>query len=202
MALADALLWSLEHPNLYRLRTTLRVANTSLDEKTTSFGIRNLQFDPDKGFFLNGKRVEIQGMCVHQDFPGVGVAAPDNLWRWRIEELQAMGTNAYRTSHGPVSDSFYDDADRMGMLVMAENRHFGDTYFPKASPQTGYSDLGEVKSMVLRLRNHPSIIMWSVGNEEGEGKTPHGAQIFAAMKQAIREDRSYSSRHRRGKRGI
>jgi beta-galactosidase len=185
VALDDALLWSLEHRNLYQLRTTLRAGNSAGDEMTTSFGIRTLRFDPDKGFFLNGKRVEIQGMCVHQDFPGVGIAAPDNLWRWRIEELQAMGANAYRTAHGPVSDTFYDDADRMGMLVMAENRHLGDTYFPKASPETGLSDLSEVKSMVLRLRNHPSIIMWSLGNEEGEGKTPHGAQIFAAMKQAI-----------------
>jgi beta-galactosidase len=185
MALADALLWSLEHPNLYRLRTTLRGATAAQDETTTSFGIRALRFDPDKGFFLNGKHVEIQGMCVHQDFPGVGIAAPDNLWRWRLEEFQAMGANAYRTAHGPVSDTFYDDADRMGMLVMAENRHLGDTYFPKSSPDTGYSDLSEVNSMVLRLRNHPSIIMWSLGNEEGEGKTPHGARIFAAMKQAI-----------------
>jgi beta-galactosidase len=185
VALDDALLWSLGHRNLYRLRTTLRTHNAAGGELTTSFGIRTLRFDPDKGFFLNGKRVEIQGMCVHQDFPGVGIAAPDNLWSWRIEKLQAMGANAYRTSHGPVSDTFYDDADRMGMLVMAENRHLGDTYFPKASPETGYSDLSDVKSMVLRLRNHPSIIMWSLGNEEGEGKTPHGAQIFAAMKQAI-----------------
>lgn len=183
--LVDALLWSLEHRSLYHLETTIRSGNAAQDEKTTSFGIRSLRFDPDKGFFLNGKHVEIRGMCVHQDFPGVGVAAPDNLWSWRLEELQAMGTNAYRTAHGPVAEAFYDDADRMGMLVMAENRHLGDTYFPKTSPETGYSNLDDVKSMVLRLRNHPSIIMWSLGNEEGEGKTPHGAQIFTAMKQAI-----------------
>jgi beta-galactosidase len=107
------------------------------------------------------------------------------LWRWRIEKLQAMGTNAYRTAHNPVSEAFYDDADEMGMLVMAENRHLGDTYFPKSSSDTTYSDLDDLKSMVLQLRNHPSIIMWSLCNEEGEGKTPHGADIFAAMKQAI-----------------
>ena len=124
-------------------------------------------------------------MCVHPDFPAVGIAAPDNLWQWRIHELQAMGANAYRTAHNPVADAFYDDADRMGMLVMAENRHLGETYSPKAASDTGYSDLDDAKTMVLRLRNHPSIIMWSLGNEEGEGKTPHGAAIFTAMKQAI-----------------
>ena len=187
VTVADAALWSLQHRNLYRLMSTLRVDSVTQDEMTTSFGIRTLRFDPNKGFFLNGKRIEIRGMCVHQDFPGVGVAAPDNLWPWRIHQLQAMGANAYRTAHNPVSDAFYDNADRMGMLVMAENRHLGDTYFPKASPATSYSDLDDLKSMVLRLRNHPSIIMWSICNEEGEGKTPHGAKIFAAMKQAIQE---------------
>jgi beta-galactosidase len=183
--LQDANLWSLEHRNLYKLVTTLRAGNRSEDKKTTSFGIRTLRFDPDHGFFLNGERVEIRGLCVHQDFPGVGVAAPDNLWQWRIHESQAMGANSWRTAHGPVSDAFYSAADRMGMLVMAENRHLGDTYFPKASANTSYADLADVKDMVLRLRNHPSIIMWSLCNEEGEGKTPHGAKIFAAMKQAI-----------------
>ena len=184
-ALPDALLWSLEHRNLYRLVTTLQTEGSREDEQTTSFGVRTLRFDPNQGFFLNGQRVEIRGMCVHPDFPGVGIAAPDNLWQWRIHELQAMGANAYRTAHNPVADAFYNDADRMGMLVMAENRHLGDTYSPKAASDTGYSDLDDVKTMVLRLRNHPSIIMWSLGNEEGEGKTPHGAAIFTAMKQAI-----------------
>src|SRR5579875_3100399 len=135
VSLPDALLWSLQHRNLYRLLTTLRTREGAQDEKATSFGIRSLRFDPDRGFFLNGKHVEIRGMCVHYDFPGVGIAAPDNLWSWRIAELQAMGANAWRTAHNPVSEAFYDAADRMGMLVMAENRHLGDTYFPKASAQ-------------------------------------------------------------------
>ena len=183
--LSGAHLWSLEHRNLYRLVTTLRADRKKEDIKATNFGIRTLRFDPNRGFFLNGERVEIRGMCVHQDFPGVGVAVADNLWEWRIRKLQTMGANAWRTSHGPVSEAFYDAADRMGMLVMAENRHLGDTYFPKATADTTYSDLADVKAMVLRLRNHPSIIMWSMGNEEGEGKTPHGAKIFAAMKQTV-----------------
>lgn len=183
--LPDAVLWSLEHRHLYHLVTVLRTGPVTEDNTTTSFGVRSLRFDPEHGFFLNDQHVEIRGMCVHQDFPGVGIAAPDNLWRWRIEKLQTMGTNAYRTAHSPVSEAFYDDADSMGMLVMAETRHLGDTYFPKASSDTTATDLDDIDSMVRQLRNHPSIIMWSFGNEEGEGKTPHGAELFDAMKQAV-----------------
>lgn len=185
--LSDARLWSLEQRNLYRLVTTIRIGAKAVDEESTNFGVRKLRFDPDKGFFLNDKRVEIRGMCVHQDFPGVGVGAPDNLWAWRIDLLQKMGTNGIRTAHGPESDGFYDEADRMGMLVMAENRHLGDTYFPKANDTTGYSDLSDVKTMVLQHRNHPSIIMWSMSNEEGEGGKPQGRKIFAAMKETVRK---------------
>lgn len=185
VALPSALLWSLEHRNLYKLATTIRVGETPVDKKLTEFGVRTIRFDPNRGFFLNGKHVEIHGMCVHQDFPGVGIAAPDNLWRWRIQKLQVMGANAYRTAHAPVAEEFYDAADRMGMLVMAENRHMGDTYFPKTAAGTPYSDLSDVKAMVLQLRNHPSIIMWSLANEEGQGAKPYGAKVFAAMKEVI-----------------
>lgn len=184
--LPGARLWSLEHRNLYRLVTAIRSNVKVVDEESTTFGVRKLQFDPDKGFFLNGKRVEIRGMCVHQDFPGLGVGAPDNLWAWRIDLLQKMGANAIRTAHGADSDGFYDEADRMGMLVMAENRHLGDTYFPKANDATGYSDLADLKAMVMQQRNHPSIIMWSMSNEEGEGGKPQGRRIFAAMKETLR----------------
>lgn len=186
VTLPDAHLWSLEHRNLYRLVTALRSEAKTVDEESTTFGVRKLRFDPDKGFFLNDKRVEIRGMCVHQDFPGVGVGAPDNLWAWRMELLQKMGANAIRTAHGPDSDGFYDEADGMGMLIMAENRHLGDTYFPKANDTTGYSDLSDLKTMVMQHRNHPSIIMWSMSNEEGEGGKPQGRKIFAAMKDAVR----------------
>ncbi len=187
VALQDALLWSLEHRHLYQLVTVLRAGRVTEDSTTTSFGVRSLRFDPEHGFFLNDQHVEIRGMCVHQDFPGVGIAAPDNLWRWRIEKLQAMGTNAYRTAHSTVAEAFYDDADSMGMLVMAETRHLGDTYFPKASSDTTAVDLDDIRAMVRQLRNHPSIIMWSFCNEEGEGKTPHGAKLFVAMKQAVQK---------------
>ncbi len=187
MAMRDARLWSLEHRNLYQLATTLRAGATVVDKELTTFGVRTLRFDPDEGFFLNGRHVEIKGTCTHHDFPGVGTGAPDNLWPWRIQKLIALGANAYRSAHNPSSEAFYDAADRMGMLVMDENRHLGDTYFPKADAGTPYSDLSDVKAMVLQHRNHPSIIMWSMCNEEGQGPTPRGAQMFAAMKEAVKK---------------
>lgn len=186
-SLATAHLWSLERRNLYKLITTIRSGSKVVDGESTTFGVRKLKFDPDRGFFLNDQHVEIRGMCVHQDFPGVGIAAPDNLWAWRIRKLQEMGTNGLRTSHGPETESFYDDADRMGMLVMAESRHLGDEYLPKSNDSTPYSDLSDLKTMILQQRNHPSIIMWSMSNEEAEGGEPHGVQIFTAMKDLVRK---------------
>ena len=181
----DALLWSLEHRNLYRLETTLRVGNSAVDGKSTTFGIRSIRFDPQQGFFLNGKHVEIQGVCNHQDFPGVGIGAPDNLWSWRIAKLKAMGANAYRCAHNPAGDALYQACDRMGMLVMDENRHLGDTYLPKADKDTPYSDVSDLEAMIIQHRNHPSIIFWSMCNEEGLQRTPYGAKMFAAMKTAV-----------------
>jgi beta-galactosidase len=187
VALRDALLWSLHHCNLYRLATAVRAGGSVIDNKLTTFGIRTLRFDPDRGFFLDGKHVEIRGTCNHQDFPGMGIAAPDNLWFWRVAKLKAMGANAYRCSHNPVSEAFYRACDRMGMLVMDENRHLGDTYFPKSAMGTPYSNLSDLKAMVLEHRNHPSIIMWSMCNEEGLERTPYGARMFAAMKEAVKK---------------
>ena len=187
LKLSDALLWSIEHPNLYCLRTTIRQGSKNVDQTLTSFGIRKLRFDAEKGLFLNDQHVEIYGVANHQDFPGIGIAAPDNLWAWRIQKLKTMGANAYRTAHNPLGEEFYDAADRMGMLVMDETRHLGDTYGQKATDKTPYSDLSDLKSMVLEQRNHPSVIMWSLANEEGQQRTKYGAQIFAAMKAAVRQ---------------
>jgi len=187
LALRDALLWSLEHTNLYKLRTTIRRSDRITDRTLTTFGIRALRFDSDHGFFLNGRHVEIHGVASHQDFPGVGIAAPDDLWSWRIKKLKSMGANAYRTAHNPLPEEFYEAADRLGMLVMDENRHLGDTYATKATATTAYSDLSDLKAIVLQHRNHPSIMMWSLCNEEGQQGTSHGAEIFAAMKSLVKK---------------
>jgi beta-galactosidase len=179
-------LWSLDSPQLYELRTTLVQDGRAVDSTTTPFGIRTISFDADKGFFLNGKHVEIHGVANHQDFPAVGIAVPDSLQPWRVSQLKKMGCNAWRTAHNPPTESVLDACDRLGMLVMDENRHLGDTYnhhSPKGTTSTNFSDLA---AMILRDRNHPSIIMWSMCNEEGLQGTPEGAAIFSAMKAVVR----------------
>jgi len=178
-------LWSVETPQRYTLHTEIQQGGRVVDATDTPFGIRTIRFDAEKGFFLNGKSVKIKGTCNHQDFAGVGVAMPDSLLYWRVKKLKEMGSNAYRMSHNPPTAELLDACDRLGMLVMDENRHLGDTESGKASQDTPYADLHEVQSMVLRDRNHPSVIMWSMCNEEGIQSTPHGRDIFAAMKKVV-----------------
>lgn len=175
-------LWSIEKPALYNVRTTVFREGLPIDEVTTPFGIRTIKFDADKGFLLNGKPVKLKGTCNHQDHAGVGTAIPDSLFTWRIKRLKDMGSNAYRCSHNPPAPELLDACDRLGMVVMDETRHFGDALGAKSSGTTGYSDLSELRAMILRDRNHPSVIMWSMANEEGEQSSPHGAVIFTAMR--------------------
>jgi beta-galactosidase len=179
------LLWSLETPRLYTLQSELLLNGKVIDTQSTPFGIRTIRFDAQKGFFLNGKPVKIKGTCNHQDFAGVGTGMPDSLLYWRIKKLKAMGSNAYRMSHNPPAAELLDACDKLGVLVMDENRHLGDTEEAKSSQTTPYSDLSELKSMVLRDRNHPSIIMWSMCNEEGIQDSPHARDIFTAMMKVV-----------------
>jgi beta-galactosidase len=178
-------LWSLETPTLYHLLTAVKVQGEMVDTCDTRFGIRTERFDPDKGFLLNGKPVKIQGTCNHQDFAGVGIAVPDSLEYWRVKQLKEMGGNAWRMSHNPPNPELLDACDELGMLVMDENRHLGDTYTDHTSSGTELSNLGDLADMVLRDRNHPSIILWSMCNEEGLQSTAEGARIFAAMMKVV-----------------
>jgi beta-galactosidase len=178
-------LWSLETPTLYHLRTFVKIKGKIVDTCDTPFGIRTIRFDADKGFFLNGKPVKIQGTCNHQDFAGVGIAVSDSLEYWRVKKLKEMGDNAWRMSHNPPNPELLNACDELGMLVMDENRHLGDTYTDHTSGGTEYSDLGDLSDMILRDRNHPSIIMWSMCNEEGLEGSPEGAQIFSAMMKVV-----------------
>ncbi|HEV2968525.1 MAG TPA: glycoside hydrolase family 2 TIM barrel-domain containing protein, partial [Pirellulales bacterium] len=185
LPVAKANLWSLGKPYLYSLRSTLSKDGKVADQVTTPFGIRTIRFDADKGFFLNGKPVKLKGTCNHQDFAGVGIAVPDSILEWRIQKLKEMGSNAYRCSHNPVAAELLDACDRLGMLVMDETRHLGDTYSGKSPPSTPYSNLSDLSEMVLRDRNHPSIIMWSICNEEGIQGSAAGAKIAKAMKDRV-----------------
>jgi beta-galactosidase len=170
-------LWSLEAPNMYRLVTVVASGGNEIERYVTPFGIRTIQFDPNRGFFLNGTRVAIQGTCNHQDHAGVGAALPDRLNHWRIERLKQMGCNAYRTSHNPPTPELLEACDRVGMLVMDETRMMD-------SSEEGLSQL---ERMVRRDRNHPSIILWSIGNEEPEQGTERGARIATTMKDLVRQ---------------
>jgi beta-galactosidase len=154
--LAHARLWSLEDPYLYHLRTTIRQGDEAVDTYDTPFGVRTVTWEPDKGFSLNGKTIKLQGTDNHQDHAGVGVAIPDGLQVWRLRQLKSFGVNAYRASHNPPTPEMLDDADKLGMLVIDEHRMMGTT------PEIR----GQLERMVRRDRNHPSVILWSVGNEE------------------------------------
>ncbi len=127
VTISQPCLWSVDSPALYRVVSTVKRADRSIDVAQTSFGIRTLRFDAEKGFFLNGKPVKIQGTCNHQDFAGVGVAVPDTLEYWRVKKLKEMGANAWRMSHNPPTPELLDACDRLGMVVMDENRHLGDS---------------------------------------------------------------------------
>jgi beta-galactosidase len=170
----------LEEPNLYRAATAVVDANSgrATDLYPTTFGIRTAKFDADQGFLLNGKPVKIKGTCNHQDFAGVGAALPDRINTFKIERLKEMGSNGYRTSHNPPTPALLDACDRLGMLVMDETRMMS------SSP----NGLEELRTLVCRDRNHPSVILWSIGNEESliQGNDT-GARIAASMKRLVRE---------------
>ncbi|HZZ42141.1 MAG TPA: beta-galactosidase GalA [Tepidisphaeraceae bacterium] len=178
-------LWSLDSPQLYQLRTTILQDGHPVDATTTTFGIRTIRYDANKGFFLNGQHVEIQGVACHQDFAGVGIAVTDSLEFWRVQQFKKMGCNAWRTAHNPPTESVLDACDRLGMLVMDENRHLGDAYTHHSPAGTTANDLSDLATMIQRDRNHPSIIMWSMCNEEILQGTPEGASLFTAMAKVV-----------------
>ncbi len=169
-------LWSVERPYLYRLETAIESGGAIVDRYETVFGVRTLRFDARRGFFLNGKPVKLQGTCNHQDHAGVGSALPDRVQYFRIERLKAMGANAYRTSHNPPTPALLDACDRLGMVVMDETRMMS------SSPE----GLSQLERLVRRDRNRPSVILWSLGNEEPIQGTPLGARVVAAMKRLVR----------------
>jgi beta-galactosidase len=126
------------------------------DVERASFGVRTVLFDADKGFFLNGKSLKIQGTCNHQDHAGVGAAVPDGLQWFRLNVLRGMGCNAVRTSHNMPTPEWVEGCDRMGLMMMCETRQMS------SNPE----GLAQLAAMVKRYRNSPSIILWSIGNEE------------------------------------
>ena len=161
-------LWSPESPTLYKLVTTVKSGKRIVDHVETDFGIRTIAFDSTNGFLLNGKRYQIQGTCNHQDHAGVGTAMPDDLQYYRVAKLKEMGCNAIRTSHNPPTPELLDACDRLGLLVMDENRRM----------DTNDYEMNELRNFVVRDRNHPSVFIWSLGNEEAYLQGTRGTNRF------------------------
>jgi beta-galactosidase len=160
-------LWSIAQPDLHDARLRLRIGTNTLDEQVVAFGIRQIEFNSDTGFHLNGKGIKLKGACVHHDGGAFGAAVPLRVWERRLQNLRALGVNAIRTAHNPVGPDFLDLCDRMGFLVMVEafdswtvrkNPYDYSLYFKEWSRT-------DLRDMVCYGRNHPSVILWSVGNE-------------------------------------
>ena len=148
--------WSLDDPYLYKAVSVVKSGNKIIDIIRHRIGIRTLRFDGNEGFFLNGKHLKIQGTNNHQDHAGVGVALPDYLQYYRVRLLKNMGVNAYRTSHNPPTPELLDACDSLGMLVLDENRLLNSSD----------ENINQFERLILRDRNHPSVFLWSIGNEE------------------------------------
>lgn len=151
---------------------------TPIDTYSTVFGIRKVEFDSKKGFLLNGCPIKLKGTNLHQDHAGVGTAIPERLWEYRIKKLKAIGSNAIRTSHNPASPVLLDLCDRLGMLVVEENRLMG----------INHEHINLLERMIVRDRNHPCIILWSIGNEEWalEGNET-GLRITQSMSEYVHQ---------------
>ena len=178
--LANPALWSVDEPNLYSAIVTVESDGKARDAERVTFGVRTAVFDADKGFFLNGKPLKIQGTCNHQDHAGVGAALPDRLQWFRLGVLREMGCNAVRTSHNMPTPEWVEACDRMGMMMMCETRQMS------SNPE----GMAQLELMVKRYRNSPSIIIWSIGNEEWLLQDPmaeQGAKIGATMVQRCHE---------------
>lgn len=167
-------LWSTTDPYLYKVETTISQDGKIIDVHTTTTGIRDIAFSSKIGFLLNGKSLKLKGVNMHQDHAGVGSAIPDALQAWRIKQLKKFGCNAYRASHNPMTPALLDICDREGILVINENRLMG----------INEEHLRLLERMIKRDRNHPSVIMWSDGNEEwGLENTIQGTRLAEAMRE-------------------
>ena len=184
------LLWSPDSPNVYTLICQLTRDNKILDECRLPVGFRQLEFNPVSGFLLNGKSLKIKGVCDHHTAGAVGAAVPDDLLHYRLKLLKDMGCNAIRTSHNPFSPAFYNLCDTMGIMVLNEGLDGWNQ--PKAADDYGnYFDEWWQKDMtdfIKRDRNHPSIIMWSIGNEvEQRADEPEGDLISKRLVNTVRK---------------
>jgi beta-galactosidase len=185
-------LWSIETPSLYTLNSYVMDGTKPIDNYISEFGIRTIEFDTDKGFFLNGKHVKMNGVCLHHDAGCLGAAVPGQAWMRRLQLLKEMGCNAIRTSHNPPAPEFLDLCDKMGFLVMDE---IFDEWVEKKG-QVGFSYhiffeewwKSDLLSMVYRDRNHPSVVIWSAGNEVPDQVTENGSETMRKLLETFHKE--------------
>ncbi|MGE5449363.1 MAG: sugar-binding domain-containing protein, partial [Bacteroidales bacterium] len=192
LTIANPKRWSLEQPNLYTLRTIVKQNGKVVDQNEQQIGLRSLTFDPDKGFALNGVWTKMKGVCIHHDGGVLGAAVPREVWKRRLLNLKSMGCNAIRMSHNPQAPEVYELCDEIGMLVMDEA--FDEWEFAKRKWITGWNNGTpafegsasyfnewsdrDLADMILRDRNHASIVMWSIGNEVDYPNDPYSHPIL------------------------
>lgn len=167
--------WDIDSPNLYKAVFELYKDGEVIDTDEITFGFREFYVDAEKGFFLNGRHVLIKGTCNHQDHAGVGVAVPDSVQYYRIRRLKEMGSNAYRCSHNMPSKEILDACDKYGLIVMDENRRF----------ESSRDVINQVRTLIKRDRNHPSVIFYSLFNEEPLQNTNEGKRIFKRLRSEV-----------------
>ncbi|MFO8002488.1 MAG: glycoside hydrolase family 2 TIM barrel-domain containing protein [Marinilabilia sp.] len=188
----DPSLWSVDDPYLYKLKTTVFKDGNLIDETTTRLGIRTMDFDANKGFALNGESMNVKGVCLHHDAGTLGSAVPREVWKRRLKRLKSLGCNAIRTSHNPQAPDLYELCDELGLLVL--NEAFDEWEYPKKKWVEGWNvgepafqgsyeffeEWGErdLRDMILRDRNHPSVFMWSIGNEVDYPNDPYSHPIL------------------------
>ena len=169
--------WDVDDPKLYVLCTSVIKDEIVLDSETTKVGFRTFYMDADKGFFLNDRQLKIKGVCCHQDHAGVGVAVPDSIQRYRVRLLKEMGANAYRSAHNPISREILNACDEYGLLVMDENRTF------EARPDV----IRDLQNQIRRVRNHPSLIFYSLFNEEHLQSCAEGKNIYKRLHSIVKQ---------------
>jgi beta-galactosidase len=190
LKLPNPKLWSTETPNQYAAVVMVQANGNLVDRHVTPFGVRTLQFTANDGFLLNGVRVPIKGVCLHHDLGALGAAFNVRAAERQLQIMKEMGCNAIRTAHNPPAPELLDLCDRMGLLVMDE---FSDTWSQPKKPN-GYARLfadwseADVRAMVRRDRNHPSIIMWSIGNEVPEQLSKEGPEMGKKLTAIVKSE--------------
>lgn len=211
----DPALWSVNTTEIYTAITSVKTEKLLLDEYKSTFGIRTIKFDADKGFFLNGKNIKMKGVCLHHDAASLGGAVPDEVWVRRLQKLKAIGCNAIRTAHNPASPEFMTICDTMGFLVMNEFVDKWDMPYRKngapkdpfynvqmADPNFSMEWRRNYEETIRRDRNHPSVVMWSVGNENhpaGSIGQNDGLRRYASFVRTLDPTRPVISGMERGK---